>query len=65
MSHLDELSQATLGVIDTLLETDAEPGTNDLELRKQLSMAIRTTLHREARDNDAAHDIAVVVQKAR
>jgi len=65
MSQLDELSQATIPVIDTLLETYAEPSTNDLELLKQRSMAIRTALQREEHDHDVAHDIAVAVQEAR
>ena len=65
MTHLDELSQATIPVIDTLLEAYAEPSMNDLELLKQMSMAIRTALNPEARVKDVAHDIAVTVQKAR
>ena len=65
MTHLDELSQATIPVIETLLETYAEPSKNDLELLKQLSMAIRKALHREARDKDVAREIAVTVQQAR
>ena len=65
MSQLDELSQATIPVIDTLLETYAEPSTNDLELLKQLSMAIRTALQREEHDHEVAHDIAMAVRAAR
>ena len=65
MTNLDELSQATIPVIDTLLETHAEPSRNDLELLKQLSMAIRNALKRETRDMDVAHEIAVTVQQAR
>ena len=65
MTHLHELSQVTIPVIDALLESDAEPGTNDLELLKQLSMAIRTALQPEARVKDVAHDIALAVEQAR
>ena len=65
MDHLDELSQATMAVMDTLLETYAEPSKNDLELLVQLSMAIRTALQREDHDQEVARDIAVAVQEAR
>lgn len=65
MDHLDELSRATMAVMDTLLETYAEPSKNDLELLVQLSMAIRTALQREDHDQEVARDIAVAVQEAR
>jgi hypothetical protein len=65
ITHLDELSQATLQVIETLLETYAEPNKNDLELLSQLSMAIRSALRPEERNRNVAHDIARTVQQAR
>jgi hypothetical protein len=65
ITHLDELSQATLGVLATLLETYAEPNQSDLDLLRQLAMAIRTALRPEERVKDVAHDIARTVQQAR
>jgi DNA-binding response OmpR family regulator len=64
-TQISELCQASVSVVRKMLVTDTPPAATDIELLKQLSLAIRKAMRPDDDETSIVHDIARTVIGAR